>query len=526
MSKRTYFLIYVGSAVFFAALSFLQKTPGYMDAAYYYSSGIQLATGKGLVEPFIWNYLSNPVSLPVPAFSYWMPMAALLSALGMVICGTTTYWAARIPFILLAGTLPILTILIARRFTQKKYLYLSAGVLALVGGYYLPYYGVTETFVPYLVLGAVFCLLAGQITEKESSPKSRYYWMLLLGVVAGLMHLTRADGILWLAGSWLVVVLLPDVKWKQRLQFLLLCTVGYLAVMAAWYLRNLSVFHSLFPAGTNLSLFFTNYNDLFVYPISQLNILHLLSNGWSSFVAIRFSAVLSNLGDLLGASGGIILFPFTIAAIWMNRKHKLVSFSLIMLGVTFIAMSFVFPFAGERGGFFHSAGALQCFFWSLTPLGIENLITRVANWRKWKVERAIKLLGTTLLAVFLLISAGILFSKTFGNGSELNPGWDQKYQNFALLDDYLVKAGALPGDVVMVNDSPGYYAMTGRSSVQMTSGSLQAAENAMDRFNVRYLLIDQGHTHAFDDLYSSPGLTEQLTLIGKYQEFVVYRVNR
>ena len=44
-----------------------------MDAEYYYAGGIRLAEGDGFTENFLWNYLDNPVGLPHPAFTYWMP---------------------------------------------------------------------------------------------------------------------------------------------------------------------------------------------------------------------------------------------------------------------------------------------------------------------------------------------------------------------------------------------------------------------------------------------------------------------
>jgi hypothetical protein len=170
-------------------------------------------------------------------------------------------------------------------------------------------------------------------------------------------------------------------------------------------------------------------------------------------------------------------------------------------------------------------GALQCFLWAITPIGVERLICKLANLRKWKVDRAIKLLGTTLLGVFILLSFGVFISKLKGNGSELQPGWDRKYQEFIQLDTYLRQNGAKPDDVVMVNDSPGYYAMTGRSAIQMTSGSLRDASAAIEQFNVHYLLIDLGHTSTFDQLYLFPHSINHFTLLGNYNGFVIYRTD-
>ena len=41
-----------------------QSTPGYMDADYYFGGGLQLVTGHGFTEPFIWNFLNDPTGLP------------------------------------------------------------------------------------------------------------------------------------------------------------------------------------------------------------------------------------------------------------------------------------------------------------------------------------------------------------------------------------------------------------------------------------------------------------------------------
>ena len=70
MNWRHYLVLFaIGLAVPFA-VSRYQSLPGYMDADYYFAGGIQLATGKGFTEPYIWNYLSDPQKLPVPSHTY------------------------------------------------------------------------------------------------------------------------------------------------------------------------------------------------------------------------------------------------------------------------------------------------------------------------------------------------------------------------------------------------------------------------------------------------------------------------
>src|SRR5512146_3438245 len=104
-----------------------QNSPGYMDADYYYAGGIQLASGKGLTEPFLWNYLDDPAGLPHPAFSYWMPLASLLAAAGMALTGETDFFSARLAFFLLAGLVPAVTAWLAYRQTRRRVTAWTAG---------------------------------------------------------------------------------------------------------------------------------------------------------------------------------------------------------------------------------------------------------------------------------------------------------------------------------------------------------------------------------------------------------------
>ena len=74
MTWRIYALLFLlGFSVVFGVAQF-QSSPGYMDADYYYATGLVLAEGQGFTEPFLWNYLDNPSGLPHPSHAYWMPM--------------------------------------------------------------------------------------------------------------------------------------------------------------------------------------------------------------------------------------------------------------------------------------------------------------------------------------------------------------------------------------------------------------------------------------------------------------------
>lgn len=527
MAKRQYLLLYFVSLTFFGAFGLLQKTPGYMDAAYYYSVGKQMAVGKGFTEPFIWNYLASPTILPVPAFTYWMPLAGLLSAIGMVTFHSTTYLAARIPFLLLTSLIPLFNVYFVSLFSQKKFNLFLAAAAGLACGYYLPYMTITETFVPYFVLGGIFFVLVHKLSIQKQSHLKQMVWALLLGLTAGFMHLTRADGLLWLVGSWLFIGLFLDfhkVHIRKRLGLCGLSLLGYLVIMSPWYIRNLQQFKNFFPPGSNLAIYFTNYNDLFAYPVEQINLVHFLSSGSGQIILSRLNAGFANIESLIGIVCEILLLPFMIAGLWQLRKEKLIQFSLVMLTAVFLVMTFLFPFAGQRGGFFHSITALQCLFWGVTPIGFELLITKLAQIRKWQPDRSLHLLGGTLTIFLVILSFIFFFQKVFAKTTTQKFTWDERYKNFEMVEAILQRSGANLAQPVMVNDSPGYYASTGHSAIQMTSGSIDADIMAMKQFGAEYLLIDEDHPASLDSLYFRPSTSDRLEFFGKFDGFVIYKL--
>ncbi len=59
MSSRTYLFLFLFGLVVTSVISYFEPIPGYLDSDYYYAGGIQLATGKGFTEPYLWNYLDG-----------------------------------------------------------------------------------------------------------------------------------------------------------------------------------------------------------------------------------------------------------------------------------------------------------------------------------------------------------------------------------------------------------------------------------------------------------------------------------
>jgi len=159
MSYKAYLLLFFLSLAVLLISAAFQPVPGFMDAEYYFAGGLQLAQGKGFTESYLWNYLDDPTGLPHASHAYWMPLASLVTAVGIFITGSLQFSAARIGFILLATSISPLTAALSYRLIAKKHWALLAGFLAIFSGFYLPYLTTTDTFAIYMFLGAVYFLM-------------------------------------------------------------------------------------------------------------------------------------------------------------------------------------------------------------------------------------------------------------------------------------------------------------------------------------------------------------------------------
>ena len=136
-----------------------QAQPNYMDAAYYSVGGQRLVQGFGFNDPYVWNYLDHPASLPHPSHLYWMPLPSILVAVSESIFGVS-YRAAQLPFILLSAFLPLITFAVAWRITHSRRAAWIGALLTIFSGFYLPYWGVPESFAPFAVFGSLAIYLA------------------------------------------------------------------------------------------------------------------------------------------------------------------------------------------------------------------------------------------------------------------------------------------------------------------------------------------------------------------------------
>jgi len=522
-------LILFSLGVLVAALAALgQEVPGYMDADYYYASAIRLAAGQGFSEPFLWNYLDDPAGIPHPSHLYWMPLTSILAAGAMKLLGSTSFWTARMPFLVLAGLLPILSIKISEKVWNNRKTSWLAGILGIFSGVYVVYASIPETFLIYMVLGGVICLLVVSEDWAQISSKKIYIYTGFLGLLAGGMHLARADGILWMLGgliwiSWTVIHSRKPRNLRVATISLVLFIISYFVIMGAWYLRNIDLFRTLMAAGNSRSLWITAYNQTFYFPADSLT----FGNWWKAGLAVHISAwwnaLIMNLKNLVGVQGMVILLPLAFSGFWQRRSIRGIKFFYGMWILVFGLMTFIFPYAGARGGHLHSASAFQTLIWAAVPAGLERFVDWGKRKRNWQPSRAIPAFAVILLTVCLILTGFFYLQKVFGTG---NPSgrWGASFNTYEEVGRELNRFETVPKGLIMVNNPPGFWLATGRSAIVIPGGDLQQTLDAAARYNAKLLLLEAGQEN-LEDLWLHPLNSEGFIYLGEIENVKVFNFN-
>lgn len=473
--------------------------PNSMDAYYYFGGALQLARGLGFTEPYVWNYLAPVGSLPAPSHLYWMPLTSIVIApfiavaewlLGSGLSNVTLFRAAQVPMVFTASLLPPLTYVLAEAVGFARRQALSAALLTLFSAFYLLFWTNTDSF-GLFALCVVGAFLA-YVREK---------W-LLAGLLAGLAHLARADGVLVLACLLLLYFLSAPRPALSALSHLLL---GYALIMLPWLARNWLVIGTpLAPNGTR-TLWLTDYNELFVLNPATLTLERYLASNW---LAGKWDALVINFQRLVVEQANIFAFPFAVLGWWALRSQKLMQLAALYAAVLFAAMTFAFTFPGPRGGYFHSGAALVPFMAIAAVYGLETCVDWLARYLKhWQPERS-----KPIFVTLLVLGAALLCVMRLANAARV-----PSRETYAEIGAWLQQQGA-PAEIVMVNDPPRFYFETGHSAIVVPAGPPADVLLALDTFGARWLVLDVNVVSQLEPLYNVPQAASGLALRATFNQ--------
>lgn len=525
--RRDVWLIF-GLAVLVRGLAALpQAQPNYMDAAYYLAGGQRLAQGYGFNDAYVWHYLDQPTSLPHPSHLYWMPLPSILVATSQSILGVT-YRAAQLPFVLLSSLLPLIAYAIAWRVSASRRHAWLAALLTIFSGFYLPYWGVPESFAPFAVFGSLALLLSSQVIKQGGG------WRLVAaGMCAGLAHLSRADGVLLLIAAFANVgyalrATRPTVPLRSRagaIVYIRYCgasLLGYMIVMTPWFMRNISVIGAPLSSAGTQAAWVCNYDELFSFN-ARLDFNHLIGCGIDRVMLTKLNGMASGALHLIAESGQIFLAPLIVIGLWRLRRQALFYGALLYLGMMFVAMMIVFTFAGERGGVFHSGSALLPFWYAAAPIGLDAVVGWIAARRKtWNAALARSVFSIALIGLAMALSLIVWYGRVIGSNAS-DPIWNQADRVYGPIGQWLRDRGEAD-PIVMTNNPPGFYYQTGLRSIMIPNGDVDTLLAAARQFGAEWIALDDNRPAPLAGLYADPAHDARLRLQGQYNHTYMLQV--
>ena len=520
MNWRHYLFLFIVGLLVPLAVSSFQELPGYMDADYYFAGGVELAIGNGFTEPYLWNYLDDPQGVPHPSHAYWMPLASIVSAIGMWFAGSTSYAAGRLPFILLSACVPLLTATLAFEISRNRLLAISSGLLSIFSLYYAPFMPVPDNYALFMLFGGTFLLLV---------PRKQKWIPFVLGVLAGLMTLARSDGLLWLglAGlsiMWKFATTDDGVKnsFTEWITLIvpagLFVLLGYFLVMGGWHYRNLQLFDSFLTPGSGRLLWFVDYNQTFSYPAESITREIFLEAGWGQALNVRLKSLGSNVGNTFAAQGEIFLFPFILIGLWDLRKEFRTKIAVTGWLILFFVMTFIFPFAGARGSFFHAGAAFQPMWWIAAPVGLNVIISSMRRSGFFGDDNAYVVFQGMLVVLAVLMTFYLVNLRVLGE-------WATEDGVYASVEEMLVDNGISPDVGVIVRNPPGYYISSGRPAFALPYGDEKVIQQVAERYGAGVLVLESSGTfESIQNLYDDPKDTDIFIYLGAVDEAKLYLI--
>ena len=508
MNWRHYLFLFLLGLLANGVIASFQDLPGYIDADYYFVGGTRLIKGEGFSDPYIWNYIDNPAGLPHPSFTYWNPLASFVAALGMLLARRTTYTAGRLGFILIAACIPPLTGALAHSMTRNNLLSLVSGLLCVFPFFFAPFLPVPDNYGIFMLLGAMFLLLVFR----------RERWIrFVLGLISGLMTLARSDGMLWLGLAGLSLLwnhendspqaLLTRIKKAVSPGVLLL--LGYLLIMAPWYYRNWITFGALMAPGSAGLLWLQDYSDIFAYPFDRNSFSAFVRAGWQAALGDRLGALQLNSLNFIFLQNGLVLFPFIAIGLWQIRHDYRTRLAVMGWLILFFVMTFVYPFAGLRGSFFHASAAFQTLWWVAAPLGVDALFLG-------RRERGDFDENYHVIAQGVLVALAVIVTLYLVHDRVIKNGWPRDDQMYSSVNRILIENGINQDDIAIVRNPPGYYLITGRSAIMVPTGDESTLFAVAQRFQASFLVLEETRLYEkYLHIYQNPDSDPHFIYLGE-----------
>jgi len=100
--------------------------------------------------------------------------------------------------------------------------------------------------------------------------------------------------------------------------------------------------------------------------------------------------------------------------------------------------------------------------------------------------------------------------------------WNEAMVGYRAVEEVLAENGAQEGEGIITANSPGYAVVTGRPSYNVPNGGVETILQLAKYYGVRWVLVEDSHPDALEDLYEDPHDVGALEYLGTVEQIHVF----
>ena len=275
-------------------------------------------------------------------------------------------------------------------------------------------------------LFASLALFSGALAINRRSAR----WMVFAGVLSSLSYLTRSHALLLPVSIGLIALIVLRREPRLLVKSVLALALGFVVLVGAWSLRNLTVFGAIQPSSLLTAAAARSYGEWFNYadPPSWTK---LMADGLGPIVNARLNSLWYCLSVIV-----LSTFPYGLVGlpVALFRKETLFRVFTVYGVALLLAAGLIFTVPSITGSFYHSAGPYAVWAALGCVVALKYLYERPRA-RVWAVAGYALIVGLMVGQSALAWSSAIATSRTQG-------------QQFAEIARW-VKANVPPGEPII-----------------------------------------------------------------------------
>jgi hypothetical protein len=143
--------------------------------------------------------------------------------------------------------------------------------------------------------------------------------------------------------------------------------------------------------------------------------------------------------------------------------------------------------------------------------------------RDWTHSKAELVFGG-LLIVMVAVPAVFVFNNRVLGENLADPVWNQSYHQARQISNCLDSLKIPESELIMINNPPGFFVASGRSSIVIPSNTVDDVLAAGQKYGASVLVLESNHPRALNAIYQNPEYEERLEFVDTCDGALIFQL--